>query len=51
MSRKDKPLEPEPPAEAPPPTDWKTLLGPELSAPHPERAGPAAVAGPGRGRR
>jgi hypothetical protein len=51
VSRKDAPLEPKPPAGEPPPADWKALLGPELSEPHPERAGPAAAAGPGRGRR
>lgn len=49
MTRKAAPPEPAPPAEPAP--DWKALLGPELREPHPERAGPEAVAGPGRGRR
>jgi hypothetical protein len=40
---------PEPAAETTP--DWKALLGSELRDPHPERAGPAPAAGPGRGRR
>jgi hypothetical protein len=50
VTGKAAPPEPAPPAEPPVP-DWKALLGPELKEPHPERAGPAAVAGPGRGRR
>jgi hypothetical protein len=51
VSGERAPSEPEPPAKEPPPADWKALLGDELREPHPERAGPAAAAGAGRGRR
>jgi hypothetical protein len=44
------PPEPVAPAELPVP-DWKALLGAELCEPRPEKAGPTAVGGPGRGRR
>jgi hypothetical protein len=50
VSRRERSPEPEPPAAEPMP-DWKALLGAELSEPRPERSGPAAAAGPGRGRR
>jgi hypothetical protein len=38
-------------AAEPPPAEWKALLGAELSEPRPDKAGPTAAAGPGRGRR
>lgn len=49
MSRKGAPQEPQ--ATEPPPAEWKALLGAELSEPRPEKAGPTAADGPGRGRR
>jgi hypothetical protein len=46
-----KPVPKEPGTAEPPPAEWKALLGAELSEPRPEKAGPTAAAGPGRGRR
>lgn len=49
MSRKAAPREAG--TIEPPPAEWKALLGAELSEPRPDKAGPTAAAGPGRGRR
>jgi hypothetical protein len=49
VSRKAVPKEPG--TAEPPPAEWKTLLGSELSEARPDKAGPTEAAGPGRGRR